>query len=152
MKKCLAILFASIILAALFVGCGIAPAGQHETTAQPAGQQLVIEVDKIVGPWHLSEDSDLGALSETFPGAAEFGSVMEIRSDGNISWFIGADGAVGTYTVNGNTLSAKVTAELDGAECNVTFTQKDDDRLEMVFRDTVLVWVHGEGESLKGEE
>ena len=53
--------------------------------------------DSFVGPWHLADNTDLETLSEVFPGAAEFGSRMEIRSDGNISWYIGADGAMGTY-------------------------------------------------------
>ena len=70
----------------------------------PVQAQTELSVDSLVGPWHLADDTDMGTLSEVFPGAAEFGSGMEIRSDGRISWYIGADGAMGSYIIEGNTL------------------------------------------------
>ena len=78
-------------------------------TDKTAGEQPVPaaqSAEAFVGLWHLDEGSDLEALSGYFPGAAEFGSGMEIRSDGSISWFIGADGAAGTYTYDGDTPGA----------------------------------------------
>ena len=47
-----------------------------------------LSASSLVGPWHLADDTDLETLSEVFPGAAEFGSGMEIRSDGRISWYL----------------------------------------------------------------
>lgn len=57
--------------------------------------------EEIIGPWHLAEgENDDAAVNETFPGAMEFGNSMEITSDGKISWYIGADGGTGTYTLD----------------------------------------------------
>lgn len=111
-----------------------------------------LSADSLVGPWHLADDTDLEALSEVFPGAAEFGSGMEIRSDGGISWYIGADGATGTYTAEGNTLTAQVAGELDGAAYHITLTRPEAEKLAMTFKDTALVWVSGDGGSLRGED
>ncbi|MBR5969707.1 MAG: hypothetical protein IK016_05095 [Lachnospiraceae bacterium] len=109
-------------------------------------------LDSLVGPWHLAEDTDMETLSEVFPGAAEFGSGMEIRSDGRISWYIGADGAMGTYVMEGNTLTADVTGELDGVAYRITLHQPESEKLVMTFKEIELVWTYGEGDSLRGED
>ena len=106
----------------------------------------------LVGPWHLADDTDLETLSEVFPGAAEFGSGMEIRSDGRISWYIGADGAMGSYIIEGNTLTADVTGELDGTAYRTTLYQPEPETLTMAFKDVELVWTYGEDDSLRGED
>ncbi|WP_154431791.1 hypothetical protein [Oliverpabstia intestinalis] len=42
--------------------------------------------DDLVVPWHLVEDEkDNATAMEAIPGAMEFGSSMEITSDGHIS-------------------------------------------------------------------
>ena len=52
-----------------------------------------VTADDLVGPWHLVEDEkDNATAMEAIPGAMEFGSGMEITSDGHISWYIRADG------------------------------------------------------------
>lgn len=114
--------------------------------------QTELSVDSLVGPWHLVDDTDLETLSEVFPGAAEFGSGMEIRSDGRISWYIGADGAMGTYVMEGNTLTADVTGELDGVAYRITLHQPEPEKLAMTFKEIELVWTYGEGDSLRGED
>lgn len=114
--------------------------------------QTELSVDSLVGPWHLVDDTDLETLSEVFPGAAEFGSGMEIRSDGRISWYIGADGAMGTYVMEGNTLTADVTGELDGVAYRITLHQPEPEKLVMTFKDTELVWMYGDGGSFRGED
>lgn len=114
--------------------------------------QTELSVDSLVGPWHLVEDTDLETLSEVFPGAAEFGSGMEIRSDGRISWYIGADGATGTYVMEGNTLTADVTGELDGVAYRITLHQPEPEKLAMTFKEIELVWTYGEGDSLRGKD
>ena len=59
-----------------------------------------VTADDLVGPWHLVEDEkDNATAMEAIPGAMEFGSSMEITSDGHISWYIGADGSIGTGAV-----------------------------------------------------
>lgn len=114
--------------------------------------QTELSVDSLVGPWHLVEDTDPETLSEVFPGAAEFGSGMEIRSDGRISWYIGADGAMGTYVMEGNTLTADVTGELDGVAYRIPLHQPEPEKLAMTFKEIELVWTYGEGDSLRGKD
>ena len=77
---------------------------------------------------------------------------MEIRSDGRISWYIGADGAMGSYIIEGNTLTADVTGELDGTAYRVTLLQPEPEKLTMAFKDVELIWTYGEGDSLRGED
>ena len=110
-----------------------------------------LSAESLVGPWHLADDTDLETLSEVFPGTAEFGSGMEIRSDGRISWYIGTNGAMGTCVIEGNALTADVTGELDGAEYRITLRQPEPETLLMTFKNTELVWTYGDGGSLRGE-
>ena len=123
-----------------------------EIIASVQTAQTNLSADSLVGPWHLAEDTDLETLSEVFPGAAEFGSGMEIRSDGRISWYIGADGAIGTYIIEDNALTADVTGELDGETYRITLRQPEPEKLIMTFKDTELVWTYGEGDSLRGKD
>ena len=118
----------------------------------PVQVQTELSVDWLVGPWHLADNTDLETLSEVFPGAAEFGSGMEIRSDGRISWTIGADGAIGTYIIEGNTLAADVTGELDSAVYRIMLRQTEPEKLTMTFKEIELVWTYGEDDSLRGED
>ena len=111
-----------------------------------------LSVDSLAGHWHLADDTDLETLSEVFPGAAEFGSGMEIRSDGGISWYIGADGARGTCITEDNTLTADMTGELDGAAYRITLRQPEPEKLAMTFKGIELVWTYGKGDSLRGED
>ena len=163
MKRIFAVLLAVFALAA-FVGCR-ADKKQEDEPAIPTeaydqakkkdddesnGPKATavprdIKADEVVGPWRLAEDADLGALAEVFPGIAESGSGMEIRSDGNISWFVGDDGAVGTYVIEGYTLKAEVRGDRDGLPVTVTLTMLNDGSLSMSFREAELVWVSSEG-------
>lgn len=130
--------------------------GDGDPTAEDAEisipTQTDLSLDSLVGPWHLADDTDLETLSEIFPGAAEFGSSMEVRSDGRISWHIGADGAMGTYFIEGGTLAADVTGELDGEAYRITLRQPEPEKLTMTFKEVELVWTYGEGDSLRGED
>ena len=123
-----------------------------EIFASEWAAQTELSVDWLVGPWHLADDTDLETLSEVFPGAAEFGSGMEIRSDGAISWYIGADGAIGTYIIEDNALTADVTGEMDGEAYRITLRQPEPETLIMTFKDTELVWTYGEDDSLRSED
>ena len=123
-----------------------------EIFASVQAAQTELSVDSLVGPWHLADDTDLETLSEAFPGAAEFGSGMEIRSDGRISWYIGADGAIGTYILEGSVLTADVTGELDGEAYRITLRQPEPEKLTMTFKGVELVWTYGDGGSLRGED
>lgn len=110
--------------------------------------------DDLVGPWHLVEDKkDNATAMETIPGAMEFGSSMEITSDGHISWYIGADGGTGTYSLSGDILSADMTNDFDQSSMKMEFTaEKTDDGtfLYTEYKGLLLFWSQGEGETGKG--
>ena len=115
---------------------------------------LSLTPDELVGPWHLAEgENDDAAINDAIPGAMEFGGVMEIRSNGNIGWYIGAEGGTGTYTLQGDTLHAELTNTMDNIPLSLDFTaRKDGDQLLLttVYKDLPLCWSWGEGETGKG--
>ena len=58
--------------------------------------EVKITADDFVGPWYLySKNNDLDKFNERFPGYGEWGATMEIRSGGEVSWYIGAIGGSG---------------------------------------------------------
>lgn len=126
-----------------------------DSDEQVANNTMTVTVEKLVGPWHLAEgENDDTVVNETFPGAMEFGNSMEITSDGNISWYIGADGGSGSYVLNGNTLSADIISDIDGTAKNMEFTVREKDGqllLTMVYKNLTLCWSWGETETGKGE-
>lgn len=108
-----------------------------------------VTADDLVGPWHLVEDEKDNAT------AMEFGSSMEITSDGHISWYIGADGGTGTYSLSGDILSADMTNDFDQSSMKMEFTAgKTDDGtfLYTEYKGLLLCWSQGEGESGRGGE
>ena len=113
-----------------------------------------VTADDLVGPWHLAEDEkDNSTAIEALPGAMEFGSSMEITSDGHISWYIGADGGTGTYSLSGDILSADMTNDFDQSFMKMEFTaEKTDDRtfLYTEYKGLLLCWSQSEGETGKG--
>ena len=107
----------------------------------------------MVGLWHLdSEKNDLAAFADSldlFPGYGEWGASMEIRSDGQMSWYIGAEGWHGTYEVDGETLHAEMNSELDGRTLSWAFhitTENGSAMLETEYEDITLCWIYGEAE------
>lgn len=107
---------------------------------------------ELVGPWHLAEETE--AIYDAFPGAMEFGSTMEIRSDGRVAWYIGADGGAGTYTIDGNVLHCELTNSLDNSAMTMDFAaEKENGQLFLttVYRELELRWRWGEGETGRGE-
>ena len=113
-----------------------------------------VTADDLVGPWHLVEDEkDNATAMEAIPGAMEFGSSMEITSDDHISWYIGADGGTGTYSLSGDILSADMTNDFDQSSMKMEFTTgKTDDGtfLYTEYKGLLLCWSQGEGETGKG--
>ena len=153
MKKSI-LLTAAILLFSLLAGCGrgdgpadAAPAAAAEEVSGVSADDGAAAVrDSFVGSWRLADTNDLETLSELFPNAALFGGSMEIRPDGMISWFIGSDGAVGSYEIQGNYLITDVVDELDGEAHHVTMGFQGTDTLIMRFKDVVLVWSYGDSE------
>ena len=89
---------------------------ETDGTQEPEAEVLTMTAENLVGPWHLAKDAkDNPTAIEAIPGAMEFGSSMEITSDGHISWYIGADGGTGTYSLSKNVLSADMANDFDGS-------------------------------------
>lgn len=129
--------------------------GVSEERVTEMSDDFAVTAEELAGPWHLAEgENDDAAIWDAFPGAMEFGSGMEIKSDGRISWYIGADGGTGTYTARGNLLHAELTTALDGSAMAMDLTAEKKDgklRLIMEYQELDLCWVQGEGETGKGE-
>jgi hypothetical protein len=106
-----------------------------------------VTADDLVGPWHLAGDEKDNAT------AMEFGSSMEITSDGHISWYIGAEGGTGTYSLSGNILYADMTNDFEGSSMKMEFTAEKTDGVLFMhteYKGLLLCWSQGEGESGRG--
>lgn len=88
-----------------------------ESQITQAGGETVQQCAELVGPWRLdSKKNDLAAFSDSqnlFPGYGEWGASMEIRSNGQMSWYIGAEGWHGIYAVRDGVLHAQLTSDLE---------------------------------------
>ena len=134
------------------------PAASEDEPAESAAQSepaAAVTVEQLVGPWQLAPDeNDEAAIGEAFPGAMEFGSSMEIRSDGRISWYVGAAGVRGTYTLSGDMLRAEMIDDADNTSLTVELTARQKDGrlvLEMEYQNVRLCWSQGEEETGRGE-
>ncbi|MDD6572821.1 MAG: hypothetical protein PUF12_10605, partial [Thermoflexaceae bacterium] len=129
-------------------------AAEPEGTQEQEPAAVTLTVDELVGPWHLAENQkDNVTAMETIPGAMEFGSSMEITSDGHISWYIGADGGTGTYSLSGDILSADMTNDFDESSMKMEFTAEKTEGgtfLYTEYKGLLLCWSQGEGETGKG--
>ena len=119
-----------------------------EDTEEPVQQTI-----ELTGPWHLDEEkNDLAAFSDSldlFPGYGEWGASMEIKSNGQMSWYIGAEGWYGTYTVEGEVLHAQLTSNLEQTEQLWDFRitiENETAVLEMDYNDMTIYWVYGDQE------
>ena len=69
---------------------------------------------ELAGSWHLdSQRNDLTTFGDIFPCYAEFGAEMGIKENGQIYWYIGAEGGSGTYTQNGNVLTVDFVSDVN---------------------------------------
>ena len=102
------------------------------------------------------EKNDLTAFAESldlFPGYGEWGASMEIRSNGQMSWYIGAEGWHGTYTVEGEVLHAQLTSDLERTEQLWDFRITTESELEMEDNGMTIYWAYGDQEdSVNGNE
>ena len=119
-----------------------------DTPEKPVQQSI-----ELVGPWHLDrEKNDLDAFADSldlFPGYGEWGAGMEIRSDGQMSWYIGAEGWHGTYTLEDGVIHAQLTSDLEQSTRLWDFriaAEKEMAILEMDYEDMILYWAYGDQE------
>lgn len=135
-------------------------ASQEETeetnpqSANTAATEESIQLNyELIGPWHLDgSKNDLDAFAnslELFPGYGEWGASMEIRGNGEMSWYIGAESWHGTYSVEANTLHAFLTSDLEQTQQNWDMRITSDNGstgLEMAYQDMTIYWVYGDQE------
>ena len=127
------------------------PGGDAAEPPQEAVQQSI----DLVGPWHLdSEKNDLAAFADSldlFPGYGEWGAGMEIRSDGQMSWYIGAEGWHGTYTLEYGVIHAQLTSDLEQSTQLWDFRiamENETAELEMDYQDRTICWAYGDREDI----
>ncbi len=100
----------------------------------------------MVGPWHLDEEkTDIDAIEsawETFPGYAEWGAGMEIKSDGSMSWYVGAVGGSGTYAIEGDIMHTALLMD-DGREGALDLMITEDGEMTMTYADMEMIWAYG---------
>lgn len=119
-----------------------------ETIENPIQQRI-----ELVGPWHLDpEKNDLAAFSDSldlFPGYGEWGASMEIRSNGQMSWYIGAEGWHGTYTIENDVIHAQLTSDLEQStqlwDLRIV-AEHETAELEMDYQGMTIYWVYGDRE------
>ena len=121
-------------------------------TTDAAQAPIVLDLE-LVGPWHLdAEKNDLTAFADSldlFPGYGEWGASMEIRGNGEMSWYIGAEGWHGIYSVENHTLHALLTSDLEQAQQSWEFriiSENGTTGLEMDYQDMTIYWVYGDQE------
>ena len=121
----------------------------QSTDGEEPSEEPMENVD-LVGLWHLdSKKNDLQAFAdslELFPGYGEWGASMELQGDGQMSWFIGAEGWHGTYTVEDREIHAQLTSDLDLSSQFWGFriiAENEKPVLEMDYQDMTIYWVYG---------
>ena len=75
---------------------------------------------------------------------------MEIRSDGKMSWHIGAEGWYGTYTVEDGVIHAQLTSDPEQSTQLWGFRITEENgaaELEMDYQGMTIYWAYGDQES-----
>lgn len=140
----------------------------HTETRTGVDSEAVMETEtdmeelqsiELVGPWHLdSEKNDHATFADSldlFPGYGEWGASMELRSDGQMSWYIGAEGWHGTYTVEDGMVHAWLTSDLEQSTqlWDFRITAKNEAaELEMDYQDMTIYWAYGDQEDFDEHE
>ena len=151
MKK-IALLLA-VILCLPLAACGKAPAPEQSPqesnteTTNPEGSAQMGQSIELAGPWHLDgEKNDPATLADRFPGYGEWGAGMELQSDGQMRWHIGATGGSGTYTVEDDLLHAALVNDMDQKDMVMDFrisVENEKAVLAMDNQDMTIYWVYG---------
>lgn len=139
------------------------PSPQSEDAVQPSEEPAEEPVGQSIDPvglWHLdSEKNDLVAFADSldlFPGYGEWGASMEIQSDGQMNWYIGAEGWHGTYTAEDGVIHARLTSDLEQSTQFWDFrilAENEKAVLEMDYQDMTIYWVYGgQGDAPMGSD
>ena len=152
--KRITVLFLSAILCLCLAAC----TGEPESVDSPQESQPVQTEEEpvqqnieLIGPWHLdSEKNDLDAFADSldlFPGYGEWGASMEIRSNGQMGWHIGAEGWYGTYTLEDAVIHAQLTSDAEQSTQLWDFRITEEGgtaMLEMDYEDMTIYWTYGD--------
>lgn len=108
-------------------------------------QSKALDPSDLVGPWYLDTGkNDLKALRVLFGSSMASGTGMEIRSNGQISFSIGAGaGGAGTYTVEGNTLVSRLVSFAESDEQEFRFEVTEENGKTYIMQniyDTTVYW------------
>ena len=127
----------------------------HSGTVAKKSEEPAQQSIELVGPWHLdSEKNDLASFSDSldlFPGYGEWGASMEIRSNGQMSWHIGAEGWHGPYTVEDGVMHAQLVPDLEQSTRLWDFRIVEENGtavLEMDYQDMTIYWAYGDQEDV----
>lgn len=119
-------------------------------TTNTESSEAVQQSIELVGPWHLDrEKNDLAAFADSldlFPGYGEWGASMEIRSNGQMSWYIGTAGGCGTYTLEDDVLHGSLVDNMDQKDMTMDLriiVENEKAVLEMDYQDMTIYWVYG---------
>ena len=72
---------------------------------------------------------------------------MEIRDDGQMSWYIGADGWHGTYSVEDDAIHAQLISDSEQSQQLRDFRitiEKGTAMLEIDYEDMTIYWAYGD--------
>ena len=155
--KRIIVLFLAVMLTLSLAACGKEPVSeqQNDSSVQSGNtaesSEETVKSIELVGSWHLDEErNDLAGFADSidlFPGYGEWGAGMEIGSDGQMSWYIGAESWHGTYTVEDGIIKAQLTSDLDQTaqlwEIDIT-AEEETTVLKMTYHDLAIYWVYGE--------
>ena len=133
MKRLFAVLLAAVMLFSM-AGCDNLKVESIEPTPMPpvetetpAEEPTAVEClrPEIVGPWELAmEKNEYAAILEYFGSSVrEVKPTMEIRSNGDFSYTLGASGGAGTWSVVGDDIEAVYTTWNDEHEEEVHLTE-----------------------------
>ena len=89
-------------------------------------------------------------FSSLFDAYAEFGASMEIRSGGQLSWYIGVEGGEGTCFVDGSLLTAELSRTADNNPMMTEFDilhDGDEVYLGMHWNNGIVFWSWGDDDS-----
>lgn len=159
MKKTIKLLILVVALAACVLvtaGCGDtasqAPEAVEPTaTVVPTSDALADY--SVVGPWGLSSvKNDIAALYDVFGTILrDSGASLEIKSDGECQYYVGAYGGVGTYTRNGALITAQLSSYAENAPETLELTLTEENSqiyLVGIIADTTLWWTQNEDEQM----
>ena len=148
MKRITALLLTATLCLCLAACSKALEPEQSPQEIQP--EEPALQSIELIGPWHLDgKKNDIAAFSDRFPGYAEWGASMEIRSDGQMSWYIGAEGWHGTYVVDDETIHAELDSELEERTLSWDLhivIENESAMLEMDYEDMAIYWRYGDQE------